>query len=76
MCGLHYTIRNINGCEDYEDYGYAIAGAKFMILDAKNDGWPQSYWWCEVTDNQTGLTKVVILMGARYFSVSRWLHLR
>ena len=76
MCGLHYTIRTFRGYEDYEDYGYAIAGAKFMILDIKNDGWCDEYWWCEVIDNLTGLSKMVTLLGARYFSVSRWLHLR
>lgn len=71
-----YTIRTFRGYEDYDDYGYAIAGAKFMILDIKSDGWSPEYLWCEVIDNHTGHSKIVTLMGARYFSITRWLHLR
>ena len=76
MDSKRYTIRTFRGYEDYEDYGYAVAGAKFMILDIKNDGWCDDYWWCEIIDNHRGVSKIVTLMGARYFSFTRWLHLR
>lgn len=76
MDSKRYTIRTFRGYKDYEDYGYAVAGAQFMILDIKNDGWCQEYWWCEIIDNHRGVSKIVTLLGARYFSFSRWMHLR
>lgn len=71
-----FTIRTFRGYDSFETYGFAMANAQSLIIGIKADGWCDEYWWCEIIDNESGLSRIVTMDSCLQVSFSKWLRLR
>ena len=76
MNSKRFTVRSFRGYAEVDDYDSAVNSALLMILDIKEDGWCEEYWWCEIIDNQRSVSLIVSVPYVGVYSCTPWLSLR